>query len=233
MAIMYDEDSMELTNEFTVAASTAEAWELLMDLERVAGCLPGATIDGTDPDGQLRGGMRIKLGPIQVAYAGTAQLTEVDEDDLTATLVARAHEKGGQGTAAATITNRLEPVDGGTRIVAQTTLDVTGRQAQFGRGIMQDVADRMLGEFAVRFERELQGPKASGGSSVNAAAPAAADDDDVLDLGNAVLGTFTSPRFVVPAAGLLVACVLAVLAFVLCRQARRPAASSPSGGGPR
>ena len=145
---------MKLDNEFVVAAPLERTWSTLLDLDRVAGCLPGATLEPSAGDGTYRGGMKVKLGPMVVSYDGVARLVDVDEDDHTSTLEVQGKETKGQGTAAATIRNRLEDVgEGRTRVRVETELQVTGRQAQFGRGIMEDVAGRMLREFAGRLEQ--------------------------------------------------------------------------------
>jgi carbon monoxide dehydrogenase subunit G len=168
---------MKLTNEFTVAVPIERAWETLLDIERVAGFLPGATIEPTDEEGVYAGAMKVKLGPMTVQYKGTARMGAVDEANHTADIQVEAKELRGQGTARATIRNTLVPEDGGTRVVAETDLDITGRQAQFGRGIMQDVAGRMLGQFAQRFEAHLLGDEGAeatpAGAGAAAAAPAA------------------------------------------------------------
>jgi carbon monoxide dehydrogenase subunit G len=200
---------MKLVNEFTVAVPLERSWETLLDIERVAGFLPGATIEPGAEDGTYAGRMRVKLGPMVINYQGTVRLVEVDEANHTVRMAVEAKEAKGQGTASATILNRVMEADGGTRVVAETDLAVTGRQAQFGRGIMQDVAGRMLGQFARRFEEHLtaggETPAAEAETAAQpaatqtaagqpssapqrpAAAPAASDDESALDLG-AVLG---------------------------------------------
>jgi carbon monoxide dehydrogenase subunit G len=146
---------MKLKNEFTVAAPLDRAWETLLDIERVANFLPGATIEASDGSGVYQGAMRIKLGPMVVNYKGSARLGDVDEKSHTAAMEIQAKELKGQGGATAVIHNRLVQENGHTRVIAETDLQVTGRQAQFGRGIMQDVAGKMLNEFARRFESYL------------------------------------------------------------------------------
>jgi carbon monoxide dehydrogenase subunit G len=201
---------MKLHNEFTVDAPLAQAWPVLLDIQRVATCLPGATMEPGGEDGVYRGTMKIKLGPVTTSYQGTVRLEEVDEDTYTARMAATAKEQKGQGTASAVITNRLEDAGGRTRVIAETDLAVTGRPAQFGRGIMEDVAGKMLGEFAKRFEQELlagdttaatPAPATAAPADRAVAAPVAAADagpgtpeprrtaPDVLDLGQAVAGT--------------------------------------------
>ena len=146
---------LTLTNSFSVAAPPDDVFALLLDVERVASCLPGAVVQPGDDPRSFRGAMKVKLGPLAVSYQGTVDLVEVDEDARMAVLRAVARERHGQGTAAATIRNSVEAEGTGTRVTSQTELDVTGRQAQFGRGIMQDVADRMLGQFADRMQALL------------------------------------------------------------------------------
>src|SRR5579875_2267176 len=125
---------MKLTNEFTVAVPLERAWETLLDIERVAGFLPGAKIEPASQDGVYHGSMRVKVGPMVVNYQGTAQMVRADEENHVAEIAVQAKDTKGQGTAAATITNRLVPHDSGTRVIAETDLAITGRQAQFGRG---------------------------------------------------------------------------------------------------
>jgi uncharacterized protein len=148
---------MKLTNEFTVAAEPDAVWRTLLDMEGVAGCLPGATIQATDEENKYEGSMRVKIGPMAVSYRGTATLADVDEEARRAVISLRAREDRGQGTAMATITNAVQPTDGGTRVTAETDLHITGPQARFGRGVMEDVAGRVLEEFSSRLERRLAG----------------------------------------------------------------------------
>jgi uncharacterized protein len=144
---------MKLQNEFTVAAAVDRTWDTLLDVERVAACLPGASIEPVGEDGTYRGNMKLKVGPVTMAYSGTVRLADVDVDERVASFDARAKETKGTGTAAAVIRNRLQPQDGGTKVLVETELNVTGRPAQFGRGMMEDVASKMLGDFAGRLEQ--------------------------------------------------------------------------------
>jgi uncharacterized protein len=148
---------MKLTNEFTVAADPEVVWRTLLDMEGVAGCLPGATIEATGEENTYEGSMRVKIGPMTVSYRGTATLAEVDDEARRAVISLRAREAKGQGTAMATITNAVEPADGGSRVTAETDLHITGAQARFGRGVMEDVAGRVLEEFSTRLERQIAG----------------------------------------------------------------------------
>ena len=179
---------MKLTNEFTVGADPDTVWRTLLDMEGVAGCLPGATIEATDRADTYEGSMRVKIGPMTVAYQGTATLTEVDESARRAVISLQAREARGQGTAMATITNAVEPAETGARVIAETDLHITGAQARFGRGVMEDVAGRVLREFSSRLERQLaEAPPAQQAESAQepretppAPAPPA---DDALDVG--------------------------------------------------
>lgn len=217
---------MKLENSFTVAAPIGQTWETLLDIERVAKCLPGAQIEPDDEEGVYRGAMKVKLGPMTVDYRGTARLQDVDEDTHTASIAVQAREAKGQGTAAAVIRNQLESQNGGTRVVAVTDLKITGRQAQFGRGIMEDVASTMMGEFAKRLEseigsgspaREPAGDGAKPTAKPSEAAGAEAQDrgqegePDALDLGNVLASTPMVRYAGIAGAALLVLVALATL----------------------
>jgi carbon monoxide dehydrogenase subunit G len=147
-----------IENEFSVGADIDAVWRQLLDMEGVASCLPGATIASTDRENVYDGSMRLKIGPMRVEYCGTATLSEVDEQNHTAVISLSAREAKGQGSAMATIRNRLEPADSGTRVTAQTELQITGPQAQFGQGVIEDVGRRVLGEFARRLEQRIAAP---------------------------------------------------------------------------
>jgi uncharacterized protein len=147
---------MKLEQTFEVAAPLEHVWKALLDLERVAPCLPGASITGHDEDGTYRGTFSVKLGPMTAAYNGTIKIDEVDEAAHRATLKAKGTDKRGQGGANATIVNTLSAHDGGTRVEAVTDFTITGRLAQFGRGgIMQDVSNRLLRDFATCLSTRL------------------------------------------------------------------------------
>jgi len=211
---------MKLENSFTVAAPIGQTWETLLDIERVAKCLPGAQIEPGGEEGVYRGAMKVKLGPMTVDYRGTARLQDVDADTHTASIAVQAREAKGQGTAAAVIRNQLESQNGGTRVVAVTDLKITGRQAQFGRGIMEDVASTMMGEFAKRLEAEIN----SGGAAEETAAepgpqtPAEEPrerreeaEPEALDLGNVLASTPLVRYAGIAGAALLVLVLLTLL----------------------
>ncbi len=232
---------LKLKNEFTVGAPLDKTWETLLDIGRVASCMPGAKLDSGGEDGVYRGTMKVKLGPMNIAYQGAAKLAEVDEDNHACVLDVKAKEQRGTGTASATITNKLSEASGGTKVEVETDLAITGRQAQFGRGIMEDVASKMLGDFATRLEKEILsgGAAASEGEAkAEEAKPAAGepgaaaakaepppvtpiaddDDDDVLDLGNVVAGPVAKRAAI--GAG-VAAIVLVILLTVLGRGGRK------------
>jgi carbon monoxide dehydrogenase subunit G len=187
---------MKLRNEFVVAAPLEQTWQTLLDVPRLASALPGATIEPGGGGGEYRGSMRLKIGPVTAEYAGTARLEDVDEDARVASF--HVQGSGGQGTAAATIANRLEEAEDGTRVIVETDLRVTGRAAAFGRGLMEDVSARMLAEFARRLEAEILAPA---GPRADRAATAPSHDD-ALDLGAAAWEPLLR-RYAVPVLALL------------------------------
>ena len=169
---------MELTHDFTVPATVDEAWATFMDLERVGSCFPGATVTSVDESG-FAGTVKVKLGPIALQYAGTGQFLERDDAAHRAVIEAKGKDKRGNGTAGATVTVQLAPSGDGTRIDVTTDLSVTGKPAQFGRGVMQDVSDKLLQQFVQCIEGQfgaLEPEAADAGAS--GAAPAAGSGGD-------------------------------------------------------
>lgn len=148
---------MELQHEFTVPVPVDEAWRALLDIESVAPCLPGATVEEYD-GGTVTGSVKVKVGPITVTYRGTAVFEEQDETAHRMVLVASGRETRGQGTARATLTGVLSARDEGTAVSVRTDLAVTGRPAQFGRGVMAEVGDRLVGQFAACLADRLAAP---------------------------------------------------------------------------
>ena len=143
---------MELTNDFEVGVPLDEAWAVLTDIERIAPCLPGAQLTEVEGD-EYRGTVKVKLGAITAQYKGTARLVEKDDAAHRAVLDASGRDTRGAGNASATITAVLEAVgDGGTKVLLTTDLKVTGKVAQFGRGVMADVSAKLLGQFVENLE---------------------------------------------------------------------------------
>jgi uncharacterized protein len=148
---------MRFENEIEVAQPPAELFAFLTDVERVAPCLPGASIDGRDGD-DYTGSMKVKVGPITGTYKGKMRFVEQDEDALRAVMSARAAEVNGQGDAEAKITTQIEAAgDDASRVRMETDLQMRGRVAQFGRGAMEKISQRMFDEFARNLEREMSG----------------------------------------------------------------------------
>ncbi|WP_053202502.1 SRPBCC family protein [Jiangella muralis] len=154
---------MEIANTFTVPVPVEEAWRVLLDVERVAPCMPGATLDSVDGD-EFTGRVKAKVGPVSLSYKGRARFESVDEQSRTAVIAARGKDSHGNGTAAATVTMHLVDDGPAARVELLTELDITGRPAQLGRGVMTDVANAIIGQFAKALARQLAAtPPASPG----------------------------------------------------------------------
>ncbi len=138
---------MDLHHEFTVPVPAADAWKILTDLERLAPCLPGAQL--TEIEGDIyRGQVKIKVGPILAQFKGQASFVSRDDANFLASLTAEGRDTGGKGNAAATITARLEPVSASSaKCTVDTQLNISGKVAQFGRGALADVSDKLLLQF--------------------------------------------------------------------------------------
>lgn len=163
---------MELTHEFEVPLPVDRAFAVLTDVERVAPCVPGATLEETDGN-VWSGSVDVRVGPVRVVYRGTAELEVADPDLGRAVLKARGQETRGSGTAAATVTAVLEDAGGGrTSVTVTTDLHVTGRPAQFGRGVIQDVGGKLIDQFVECLTRELSDEDEA------ASAPAGAETGD-------------------------------------------------------
>jgi len=146
---------VKLRNEFTVPAPVDQAWDVLLDLERVAPCLPGAQLSGGDGR-EFHGQMAIKLGPVTSRYDGTVRIEQADAAGRQAMIRAQARDARGSGTAAATIATAMRPVDGGTLVTVQTDIQISGPAAQFGRGVMQEVSSKLMARFAACLAEEMQ-----------------------------------------------------------------------------
>ena len=138
---------MELEHSFTVPVPRDRAWDVLLDVERVAPCMPGAALDSVDGD-EIHGRIKVKVGPINMTYAGTARFVERDKEAGVVTLEASGKETRGGGTASASVRSVLQDRGHQTHVTVLTTLNVTGKPAQFGRGVMNEVGGRLLGMFA-------------------------------------------------------------------------------------
>ena len=145
---------MELTNEFHVNVPVERAWAVLTDVELIAPCLPGAALEEVEGE-EYRGGVKIKVGPITAQYKGKATFLEKDEANHKAVLRAEGRDTKGQGNANATITATLVSVGGGTDVKVVTDLTITGRVAQFGRGVLADVSAKLLNQFVDCLEHNV------------------------------------------------------------------------------
>ena len=138
---------MQLEHSFTVPVGVEDAWTVLLDIERIAPCLPGAVIDSVNGD-DFTGSVKVKLGPIALTYKGNASFIEKDTARHRTVIDARGRDARGNGTANAKITATLTEQGGSTTVHVVTELDITGKPAQFGRGVMVDVGNKLIGQFA-------------------------------------------------------------------------------------
>jgi len=139
---------MEIESRFSVPAPPEEAYRFLLDLERVAPCIPGGTLGARSSDGIYPASVTVKLGPMRLSYDGTIAVADADEKTRTATISARARETRGNGTVQSTIAMQITPEGRGSAVAVATRLELTGRAAQMGRGIVEDVAEKLVGEMA-------------------------------------------------------------------------------------
>jgi uncharacterized protein len=151
---------VELTHRFTVHTSVEETWSHFNDIASVAECFPGATVSSAEGDG-FAGSVKVKLGPIALVYNGSGTFVEKDETAHRFVVEAKGKDKRGNGTAGATVSVSMRGSgDAGdaTDVEVLTDLAITGKPAQFGRGVMQDVSDKLLGQFVACLEQRLTGP---------------------------------------------------------------------------
>jgi carbon monoxide dehydrogenase subunit G len=176
---------VELTNEFRVAVPTAKAWEVLTDVERVAPCIPGAQLLSVDGD-DFKGAVKVKVGPITVSYQGDASFQEKDAAAQRVVIKANGKETRGSGNAAAVVTAQLkEEGPAATAVHITTDLTISGKAAQFGRGVLADVSSNLIGQFAKNLEADLLGgakPAAAQTTATATQPAAAADNGDSVDL---------------------------------------------------
>lgn len=165
---------MKLNNEFTVDVPVEEVWNVLLDLERITPCLPGASLTEETGEREYDGAMKVKLGPVTQQYKGTVKIQEADESQYRAVLKADGKDARGQGTASAIITSTLQDQgNGSTQVQVETDMQITGRAAQFGRGIQQQVSEKLLQRFADCLEQEIANGGSASGQSLSEAQPSA------------------------------------------------------------
>lgn len=233
---------MEIHDSVRVSAPPEVVWSTFLDVERVAPCLPGAQLDEIEGE-ELRGRVKVKVGPIQAQYRGTASLARVDEGEHRLVISASGRDTRGQGNAAATITVHVAAEDdgdagtadgggsdGGSIVTIDTDLTVTGRVAQVGRGVLGDVSSKLLGQFAenvetlwaVEPEADASGgptggqeAKTGGGRPASAVPRTEPEAVDLVELGGAAVA-----RRLVPIA--LVGIVIAFVWWIRHRSRKRP-----------
>jgi carbon monoxide dehydrogenase subunit G len=158
---------MQLTHNFTVPADIDRAWEVLLDIERIAPCMPGAALDTVDGD-EFTGSVKVRLGPIGLTYRGKAHWVTKDAGSHRAVIDAQGKDARGNGTAKATITATLTAQGSSTEVTVVTDLTITGKPAQFGRGVMVDVGNKLIGQFADCLAGTLAGQPDSAGAAGSA-----------------------------------------------------------------
>lgn len=213
--------ALELTHRFTIPASVEETWTAFNDLESVAACFPGATVTSVEGD-SFTGSCKVRLGPIALVYNGSGSFVEKDEAAGRMVIDAQGKDKRGNGTAGAHVTATMSAANGGTAVEVVTDLNITGKPAQFGRGVMQDVSDKLLSQFVDCLESRVGSPEEA--EPAVAPAPTAPPDStvtkadapaDAINLGATVLPVLVKSYGRQVAAGLG---VLLVLWFLLRRR---------------
>jgi carbon monoxide dehydrogenase subunit G len=170
--------AIELDNSFTVPVPPEQAWDVLLDVERIAPCMPGASVTSVRGD-EIEGQVKVKLGPLSLSYKGTAKFTGKDAGSRTLAIEASGKETRGAGTASAAVHASLQPgeAEGSTLVAIHTALNVTGRPAQFGRSLLPEVSGKLISQFAANLEALLQGGQPGDGQPGEPAAAASAGAD--------------------------------------------------------
>jgi len=171
--------AIELDNSFTVPVPPEQAWDVLLDVERIAPCMPGATVTSVEGD-EIAGQVKVKLGPLSLSYKGTAKFIEKDPASHTIAIEATGKETRGAGTASATVHASLKPDDaeGQTTVSIHTSLNVTGRPAQFGRSLLPEVSGKLIDQFAANLAALISSSEAGAGAEAAPAQDAAAATGD-------------------------------------------------------
>lgn len=176
---------MKIANEFTVSAPIEQAWELLTDLEQVIPLMPGARLVGREGD-EVAGAVKVKVGPVTSEFTGKAQFLERDSEQHRAVISAKGKESRGSGNAAATVSAELHEAGDRTRVTVDTDLKIVGKLAQFGSGALQQVSEKLLGEFVDSLEAKLappeQAPVSAAGTETAATTAPVASEPAPIDL---------------------------------------------------
>ncbi|HUV09920.1 MAG TPA: SRPBCC family protein [Acidimicrobiia bacterium] len=194
---------MQITDTFRVDVPVEQAWKVLLDVERIAPCMPGAQLQEIEGD-EYRGIVKIKVGPITAQYKGVARILEADEAARRIVLKGEGRDTRGQGNASATVTALLAESGGGTDVSIDTDLQVTGKVAQFGRGVMADVSAKLLGQFVECLhssvlagdpdERAPEGGGEGGDEPESPPAPDPTPGTGATDLGTGGVRTIDAPE---------------------------------------
>jgi uncharacterized protein len=163
---------MQIENSFRVGAPIEKVWAYFLDVEEVVGCMPGAQLTEIVDDRNYKGKITVKLGPVALVYAGSVEMTERDEAGHTIVLSARAMEQRGKGAASATVTSHLEDGGGDTAVTIVTDLTIQGQAAQYGRGMIEDISQKLTDQFAKCLEANLEPAAPAAVGSETAAEPA-------------------------------------------------------------
>jgi carbon monoxide dehydrogenase subunit G len=168
---------MEMQNSFTVPADIATAWEVLMDVPRIAPCMPGAELTEVVDENHFKGNAKLRVGPVQLRFAGEAELTDVDPEARTARVSAKGNDTKGRGAAQADVTFALVEEGASTRVDINTDLNLTGSVAQYGRaaGLINEIAAQIIADFAKNLEGQLSPAPADATSPADSTASADAD----------------------------------------------------------
>ncbi len=165
---------MEFDNTFEVPVPIEEAWPILMDIERIAPCVPGAELTDVLDDRTYKGKIAVRLGPVALSFNGQAKFEDLDDDAHTARIKAQGTDSKGRGGAQAVVEFSMEPSENGAKVLIHTNLQLSGAVAQYGRGVgmVADLAQHIIGQFADNLAKNVLAQKAGGGDQAQAA-PAA------------------------------------------------------------
>ena len=155
---------MEINDSFRVSTPIEATWKVMLDIEGIAPCLPGAQLQEVEGD-EYRGIVKVKVGPITAQYKGTAKLAEADETNRRIVIDASGRDTRGQGNAKASIVVTMQPEGAGTKVDVVTDLSITGKVAQFGRGVLADVSSKLMGQFVENLERDVLSTAGGGDTS--------------------------------------------------------------------
>ena len=183
--------AIELDNSFTVPVPPEQAWDVLLDVERIAPCMPGASVTSVEGD-EIEGQVKVKLGPLSLTYKGTAKFTDKNQASRTISIEATGKETRGSGTASATVQANLTPGEGAgqTLVSIHTSLNVTGKPAQFGRSLLPEVSGKLIQQFATNLEAMINADSAAAaGTAAPAAGATAAGIDEATAAGQASDGS--------------------------------------------